>query len=93
MHLEILTPEKRLYNGEVDIITLPGVLGSFQILNSHAPLVASLKKGTLSFTSKGKNEEIEIEDGVVEVHDNKIIVCLDNYMGTIHVTVDEKKST
>ncbi|HHU95930.1 MAG: ATP synthase F1 subunit epsilon [Bacteroidota bacterium] len=78
MKLEILTPEKRLYRDQVEIITLPGVMGSFQVLNNHAPMVAALVKGTLSFTAKGKTEEIKIEDGVLEVHDNKVVICLDN---------------
>jgi F-type H+-transporting ATPase subunit epsilon len=56
MKLEILTPEKRLYRDQVEIITLPGVMGSFQVLNNHAPMVAALVKGTLSFTAKGKTE-------------------------------------
>ena len=40
-------------------------------------MVAALTKGTLSFTTKGKTEEIEIEDGVLEVHENKVVICLD----------------
>ena len=77
MKLEILTPEKRLYRDEVEAIALPGAMGSFQVLSSHAPMVAALTKGTLSFTTKGKTEEIEIEDGVLEVHENKVVICLD----------------
>jgi F-type H+-transporting ATPase subunit epsilon len=80
MKLEIVTPEKRLYRDEVEIITLPGVMGSFQVLKRHAPMVAALTKGMLSFTAKGKTEKIKIEDGVLEVHDNKVVVCLDSAM-------------
>lgn len=77
MHLEILTPEKTLYCGEVESITLPGTLGSFQILNNHAPIISSLTKGMLSFTAGDKIKELEVEDGFVEMHDNRVIVCIE----------------
>lgn len=77
MHLEILTPEKTLYRGEVESITLPGTMGSFQILNNHAPIIASLTKGMLSFTASDKIKELEVEDGFVEMHDNLVVVCIE----------------
>ena len=78
MNLEILTPEKALFRGEVESITLPGTMGSFQILNNHAPLIASLTKGTLSFTAEGKIKEMEIGDGVVETQGNNVVICIEN---------------
>lgn len=78
MHLEILSPEKTYYSGEVDSVTLPGSIGSFQILTNHAPLIASLKKGILSFMKEGQVQTIEITDGFVEVSDNKITICIDS---------------
>jgi F-type H+-transporting ATPase subunit epsilon len=77
MHLEILTPEKTLYRGEVESITLPGTMGSFQILNNHAPIISSLTKGILSFTAGDKIKELEVEDGFVEMHDNNVVVCVE----------------
>ena len=77
MHLEILTPEKTLYRGEVESITLPGTMGSFQILNNHAPIIASLTKGMLSFTAGDKIKELEVEDGFVEMHDNNVVICIE----------------
>lgn len=77
MHLEILTPEKTIYRGEVESITLPGTMGSFQILNNHAPIIASLTKGMLSFTAGDKIKELEVEDGFVEMHDNHVVVCIE----------------
>ncbi|NLJ00295.1 MAG: ATP synthase F1 subunit epsilon [Bacteroidales bacterium] len=77
MKLEILTPEKTVYRGEVQSITLPGTMGSFQILNNHAPIISSLTKGLLSFTADGKIKELEVEDGFVETHDNTVIVCIE----------------
>lgn len=77
MQLEILTPEKTFYRGEVDSITLPGETGSFQILNNHAPLISSLKKGMLAFSVGKKESEMEITDGFVEVNQNKVTVLID----------------
>lgn len=81
MYLEILTPETTFYSGEADSITLPGTLGSFQILNNHAPIISSLKKGMLSFTAEGRIQEMEVVDGFVEISHNKVTVCLDSIKG------------
>ena len=75
MHLEIITPDKKVYSGEVETVKLPGADGSFGILNNHAPIIASLKKGTVRVTDSKKNvENFEINGGVVEVQNNKVIV-------------------
>ena len=77
MKLEIITPESTFFSGEVDAVTLPGTLGSFQILKNHAPLISSLTKGILSFMADGRNRAMEVEDGFVEVYNNRITVCID----------------
>lgn len=77
MTLEILTPESVYYSGDADSVTLPGTLGIFQILNNHAPIISSLTKGILSFSVKGEIRQIDITDGLVEMHDNKVTVCID----------------
>lgn len=75
MFLEIITPDKKVYSGEVDSVKLPGADGSFGILNNHAPIIASLKKGIVRVTDSKKNvENFEIIGGVVEVQNNKVIV-------------------
>ncbi|MEO6904122.1 MAG: ATP synthase F1 subunit epsilon [Bacteroidia bacterium] len=75
MHLEIITPEKTVYTGQVEAVKLPGAEGSFGILNNHAPLIATLKKGTVKVTDITKKiENFVINGGVVEVLNNKIIV-------------------
>ena len=79
MHLEIITPDKKVYSGEVDSVKLPGAEGSFVILNNHAPIIASLKKGTIKVTdSKKQVENFEINGGVVEVQNNKVIVLAES---------------
>ncbi len=79
MILEILSPDKTIYKGEVDSVTLPGELAPFQILNNHASLISALTKGKLSFSIDGDIKEIEILNGFVEVNNNKIIVCIDTF--------------
>jgi len=75
MFLEIITPGQKVYSGDVESVRLPGADGSFGILNNHAPLIATLKKGTVKITDKGhKVENFEINGGVVEVLNNKITV-------------------
>ncbi len=64
-----------MYSGEVEAVKLPGVEGSFGILNNHAPIIATLKKGTVKVTDSAKKiENFEINGGVVEVLNNKITV-------------------
>ena len=75
MYLEIITPEKKVYSGDVEAVKLPGADGSFGILNNHAPIIATLKKGTVKITDASKKiENFEINGGVVEVLNNKITV-------------------
>jgi F-type H+-transporting ATPase subunit epsilon len=78
MHLEILTPGGKTYSGEVMGVQLPGVTGSFEVLDKHAPLVAALKSGRLKvLLNKNSNENFEIEGGFVEVLDNKVTVMVE----------------
>ncbi len=75
MYLEIITPEKKLFSGDVESVKLPGADGSFGVLNNHAPIIATLKKGTVKITDAKKQvENFEINGGVVEVLKNKVIV-------------------
>ena len=77
MHLEIITPEKKIFEGEVRITTLPGSDGSFQILNDHAPLISLLKQGVVEYKTKEATRQVTITGGVVEVLKNKVIVLAD----------------
>lgn len=75
MTLEVITPEKPVYKGEVVLVQLPGAMGSFEIMHNHAPLMAILEKGRLKVIDEERNKFfIEIESGVVEVRNNHIIV-------------------
>ena len=75
MKLEILSPEKILFDGDVSSIQVPGKSGKFQILNNHMPIVSSLSKGIIKITNtENKKTTIEINTGVVEMKKNKIII-------------------
>ncbi|GMT44314.1 MAG: hypothetical protein IEMM0006_0146 [bacterium] len=74
MNLEIITPDKTIFKGEVDLVQLPGIDGSFEILNNHAPLISALGEGIIKIR-KGKSEDFfEVKAGVIEVLDNKVLV-------------------
>lgn len=77
MNLIILTPEKNIFDGEVDLVQLPGSDGSFEILNNHAPMIASLQKGKIKVGNNNDLQYFEINGGVVEVLNNKILVLAD----------------
>ncbi len=78
MFLEIISPDKNIYSGEVSLVQLPGTLGSFEIMNNHAPIISTLSKGKIKIvTADKKIEFIEIKSGVVEAQKNKIIVLAD----------------
>jgi F-type H+-transporting ATPase subunit epsilon len=77
MYLEILTPEKKIYEGDVAIATFPGVDGSFQVLDNHAPLISLLKEGVVVYKSKEATQSLSITGGVVEVLKNKVVLLAD----------------
>ncbi|MCD6543218.1 MAG: F0F1 ATP synthase subunit epsilon [Flavobacteriaceae bacterium] len=92
MFLEIVTPEASIFQGEVESVIVPGVVGQFQMLENHAPIVSLLQEGKVkirgSFTidkayqemfTKGDNDysELSIESGTIELNDNKMIIIVD----------------
>jgi F-type H+-transporting ATPase subunit epsilon len=77
--LEIITPEKKLFEGNVTSINVPGKKGAFTILHNHAPIISTLEKGRIKFvTDNMVIQEIFIEGGVIEVKRNNIIVLADH---------------
>lgn len=78
MLLEIITPEEKLFEGEVTSVKLPGTDGEFGVLNNHAPIISTLTKGSIEVTdSKNESKRFEINGGVIEMQNNKIIVLAD----------------
>jgi F-type H+-transporting ATPase subunit epsilon len=75
MILEIISPDKTIFTGEVSLVQLPGTDGLFEILHNHAPLIATLKKGRVKIHDEhGKVKFIPIEGGMVEVFQNTVLV-------------------
>ena len=77
MNLEIVSPEKIIYSGNAESVTLPGLNGLFTILDRHAPIISALKKGVVSYSINGKNEEIITNGGFVEAKKNNVSVCIE----------------
>lgn len=76
MQVEILTPDTTLFAGEAQLVTLPGVNGSFQIMNNHAAMIANLKSGNVEIKSKDGQQTFQVNGGLVEVVSNKVIVLV-----------------
>ena len=78
MMLEILSPEQKLFSGEVESVTLPGTLGEFTVLKWHAPLISSLNQGEIKYRLKnGDEQRVAIRNGFVEVLKNHVSVCIE----------------
>jgi F-type H+-transporting ATPase subunit epsilon len=76
MILKIISPERVLYQGDVESVTLPGALGLFMVLKDHAPLVSALAPGEIAYVEAGGEQTISIGRGMVEVRNNEVIVCI-----------------
>jgi F-type H+-transporting ATPase subunit epsilon len=74
MHLEIITPDKKVFEGEVTGAKFPGTNGGFEVLNNHAPLISTLENGPIRVTTAAGHQYFNINGGVVEVLNNNIIV-------------------
>ena len=79
MKLEIVTPERRVVDADVEAVTVPTASGEVAILPSHAPLISAVRPGVLSFSVKGHGEKFAVSSGFVEVAGDKVAVSwLDN---------------
>ncbi|MEI3154112.1 MAG: F0F1 ATP synthase subunit epsilon [Odoribacter sp.] len=76
MRLEIISAEKVLFKGNVRRVTLPGSLGTFTVLEQHAPLISTLTHGDVVYDTNGVEKQLTIDSGIVEVLDNRVVVCI-----------------
>lgn len=77
MYLEIISPEKTIFSGEVNSVRLPGTDGQFEVLNNHAPIISSLNAGQVKIrNAHGTEEFFDINAGFVEVLKNKVVVLV-----------------
>jgi len=78
MILEIITPEKQVFTGEVTSVKFPGTSGEFEVQNNHAPIISTLTSGVIRVIKSDDNtENFDINGGVIEMQQNKIIVLAD----------------
>lgn len=78
LKLKIISPEKIVFNGDVESVLVPGTLGSFEILNDHAPIISSLEVGNVEYGPvDGPKEILAIKGGFVEVKKNEVSLCVE----------------
>jgi F-type H+-transporting ATPase subunit epsilon len=79
MHLNIITPERKIFDGEVYGILVPGVEGYFELLDNHAPIVAAIGKGDLKILKDKNNdhETYKVTGGFIEMNNNKTVVLIE----------------
>jgi len=79
MKIEIITPDKNIYEGDIASIRVPGKKGSFQVLKDHAPIISTLENGpVIMVDQEGNQVRYEINGGVIEVKHNKIILLAES---------------
>src|SRR4029078_3366848 len=77
IHLEVVTPERRVVAEPVDMVTVPGLGGELGILPGHTPLISQLHTGVLTYVQDGKSSQLNVSGGFVEVHDDHVSVLAD----------------
>lgn len=77
LRLKIVSPEKVIYDGEVESVKVPGTRGAFEILNNHASIISSLGDGKVEFTASQGSQSIDVHGGFVEVKKNEVCLCVE----------------
>ncbi|MGN0225891.1 MAG: ATP synthase F1 subunit epsilon [Prevotella sp.] len=75
--LRIISPERIVFVGEVESVTVPGTMGEFQVLPNHAPLISSLDPGKVVYDTDEGRMEIDISGGFAEVQNNNVSLCVE----------------
>ncbi|MGQ0540802.1 MAG: ATP synthase F1 subunit epsilon [Blastocatellia bacterium] len=92
LKLEIVTPERRVLEAEVESVTVPTASGEAGILSNHAPLISALKPGVLTYFNKGVAEKMAVAGGFVEVSNNKVAVMTDSVKTADEVDIEAAKA-
>lgn len=77
LRLRIVSPEKIIFNGEVDSVLVPGELGEFEILNNHAPIISTLSEGRVVYKIGEESKLCHVLGGFVEVQKNEVSICVE----------------
>lgn len=91
LYLEIVSPSKTVFKGEVNSITVPGTLGKFQILKNHAPIVSTLEIGELRIRNKSEIRFFAISGGTIEVLNNKVLILADSIEDVDEIDLERAK--
>ena len=78
MHLEIITPDKKVFEGEVISVQVPGTLGEFQMLEKHAAIISTLVNGKVKIKTTKGEEHFEVKGGVVEMLNNRVTILAES---------------
>ncbi len=77
LHVVIASPEKTLFDGKVESVSVPGTRGRFMVLPQHAPLISSLSKGRIECMVNGELKSYDATGGFIEVNQNEISICIE----------------
>lgn len=78
MLLEIITPDKKVYSGEVSSVSVPGTDGRFQLLDNHAPIISTLLNGQVRVKDQDGEKSFNVKGGVIENLKNKVIILAES---------------
>lgn len=92
LKLEIVTPEKRVLDAEVDSVTVPTASGEAGILPHHAPLISALRPGILAYTNKGATDKLAVSGGFVEVNSDTVSVLVDTAETAAEIDLEAAKT-
>jgi F-type H+-transporting ATPase subunit epsilon len=78
MFLEIITPDSKVFEGEVDAVKVPGSKGEFEVLNNHVAIISTLQAGMVKVVGKDTKSSFKIDSGVIEVLKNKVVILVES---------------
>ncbi len=77
LKLRIIAPDRMVFEGEVESVTLPGTVGSFTVLDRHAPIISSLESGKIAYKDANGQTDITVRSGFAEVRNNVLSICVE----------------
>jgi F-type H+-transporting ATPase subunit epsilon len=77
LKLKIISPERIIFDGEVSLVSVPGMQGRFEVMSNHAPIISSLKSGEVVYKTGAEEQKLTIADGFIEVIDNEVSLCVE----------------
>ena len=92
LKLEIVTPEKKVFDDEVDSVTVPTASGEAGLLANHAPIVSALRPGILTYSVKGSVEKMVVAAGFIEMNNNKVSVLTDSAETATEIDIEAARA-